>query len=959
MLHLGSSQKSPAASSRPPRRFFPVDPAILVLLVAPLIAIYPLLPAGIPATADGPLHLIRSVEFDAILRSGILYPRWAPDLAFGYGYPLFNYYAPLFYYLMEIPHVLGASFELALKLVIFACYFVYGFAMYWWIRPLLGSGPALVAGIAYTFFPFRFHETYVQGDYPQFLAWAIAPFAFGAIYRLFAAEHLKFQNALVLILTLAAILLTHNISALWLAPALTGYTGALAIQTATGRDFSTALRRVAAAAGCATLACGLTAYFWLPALAEQGVVQLNRLRTDDYNVRHSFIDVATLLTPPRVVDQTAANAPLYLHLGWGHLALALLTVPLLIVPLAIGRSKFLRTLPTAFLTHVVFGWALLLITAWLTLPPSDVVWRHLALFAYTQFPWRVLQLSALGLAILAATASCLAIRAVASRKMRTIGDPFALILGAALIIVVVPSLVYLYPHTPFLVSGALTPADVTAFERNGGAVGTTSTGEYYPLDVTSRPTAPLPSDFRTTGRLDRAQLPTGSQVSFTPLSGDGERYALSLPTPTTLHFNLIRFPGWQAWIDGNLVPTRPSSGQGLLLVDAPAGSHTLTLQFVDTPPRRAGWLIALASALVLAGVGIGVRLGMPRGSPAVATAGEPRRETDRLVVPWRAAGGLSGVLLVLLVLRVWSPPFYTMVFARRSPLNAVIGAQHTSNVRFGDSIELIGYDLSSTSVRPGGQLKVTLYWRALKPLTVNYRSLAMIARVGDQGLLAQDDRVHPGGIPTSSWRTDHYIIDEHTITIPKNAPEMVYQVQVALYDPNTLAHLPVDGLSGSAAGQAILQQIHVLGPAPNRADFRDAGSPVFGGKITLLGYQVNGQQFKPGQDLRVTLLWQANGPIGKNYTVFVHLIDARQNQGAGQDNPPHNGQYPTSDWLPGEQIEDTYTVHLPPKLAAGDYHLAIGLYDPKTMDRLMATSPSWKDTRSQLDLDLPIRITSP
>ncbi|HEX5417333.1 MAG TPA: hypothetical protein VFZ25_16835, partial [Chloroflexota bacterium] len=560
---------------------------------------------------------------------------------------------------------------------------------------------------------------------------------------------------------------------------------------------------------------------------------------------------------------------------------------------------------------------------------------------------------------LAAEATYLALRVLASQKWPRLGEGSAIVIGIALVALVVPSLVYLYPKAPFLVTGTLTPADVTTFERASGAVGTTSTGEYYPVGVTDRPTTPLPADFHASGRLARASLPVGARANFAPLSGDGEEYTLWMPTPGTLRFNLIRFAGWQAWLDGAPVATRASAGEGLLLVDVPAGSHTLTVRFVDTPPRQEGWILALASALILASIGVGMKFRAFAGVRSIPAApGETgRTPTFPAAISWRGALGLGAVLLVFLALRVTSPPFYDAVFARRSPLDAVIAAGHTSDVRFANAVELVGYDLSPASARPGQQLTVTLYWRALAPLTVDYRSLAMIARVGDQGLLTQDDRVHPGGIPTRTWRTDHYVVDQHTITIPANAPPMVYQLQVALYNPRTGAHLPVDGLTGSAAGQAILQRIYVAGPTPNRAEFRDAGTPLFGGAIKLLGYRVSSQQFKPGQDLQVTLLWQAAGPIDKDYTVFVHLIDARQNQGAGQDNPPLNGQYPTSAWLSGEEIADTYTIHLPPTLAAGDYHLAIGIYDPHTLDRLTATSPDWKDTRSQLDLDdFPIRI---
>src|SRR5579884_1136880 len=198
-------------------------PSVLLPLLAAALAIYPLLPPGIPSTADGPLHLIRMAEFDAVLRSGVLYPRWAPDLAFGYGYPLFNYYAPLFYYLAEIPHLLGASFELAFKLTIYLAFALYAVATYWWLRPALGETAAAVAGVAYVLVPFRFHEAYMQGDYPQFLALALAPLALGALDRVFTANRLTSRHVVALTLALCAILLVHNISTLWMAPALAGY----------------------------------------------------------------------------------------------------------------------------------------------------------------------------------------------------------------------------------------------------------------------------------------------------------------------------------------------------------------------------------------------------------------------------------------------------------------------------------------------------------------------------------------------------------------------------------------------------------------------------------------------------------------------------------------------------------------------------------------------------------------
>lgn len=51
---------------------------LIILLTFP--AVFPLLHSGLPPTHDGKYHVIRFYEFYKNLASGVLYPRWAPDL---------------------------------------------------------------------------------------------------------------------------------------------------------------------------------------------------------------------------------------------------------------------------------------------------------------------------------------------------------------------------------------------------------------------------------------------------------------------------------------------------------------------------------------------------------------------------------------------------------------------------------------------------------------------------------------------------------------------------------------------------------------------------------------------------------------------------------------------------------------------------------------------------------------
>ncbi|MEW5989028.1 MAG: hypothetical protein AB1791_20575, partial [Chloroflexota bacterium] len=77
-----------------------LDPGYLVVVAICLMALWPFLSRpGLPQETDAELHIFRLAELSRLVRGGVVYPRWAPHFYYGYGYPIFNYYAPLTYYL--------------------------------------------------------------------------------------------------------------------------------------------------------------------------------------------------------------------------------------------------------------------------------------------------------------------------------------------------------------------------------------------------------------------------------------------------------------------------------------------------------------------------------------------------------------------------------------------------------------------------------------------------------------------------------------------------------------------------------------------------------------------------------------------------------------------------------------------------------------------------------------------
>ena len=144
------------------------DPYILLVLLFSLFTIGPLLQPGYMWDAHDARHSVYFLfEFDQGIRDGILYPRWQPDFAFGYGYPFFNIYGPLASYLGEAFRLLGWDFVAAVKMVFALSVVCSGLAMYGFAKQILGRRGGLVAAVAYMVIPYRLVDLYVRPPWPN------------------------------------------------------------------------------------------------------------------------------------------------------------------------------------------------------------------------------------------------------------------------------------------------------------------------------------------------------------------------------------------------------------------------------------------------------------------------------------------------------------------------------------------------------------------------------------------------------------------------------------------------------------------------------------------------------------------------------------------------------------------------------------------------------------------------
>lgn len=122
-----------------------------------------------------------------------------------------------------------------------------------------------------------------------------------------------------------------------------------------------------------------------------------------------------------------------------------------------------------------------------------------------------------------------------------------------------------------------------------------------------------------------------------------------------------------------------------------------------------------------------------------------------------------------------------------------------------------------------------------------------------------------------------------------------------------------------------------------------AGDALLGEQIRLASYALSAQEITSGDVLQLQLTWQAERQPDANYTVFVQLLDSRDQVVAQRDAPPGGGDAPTSDWQAGDEIVDNHGVLVPHGTAPGDYRLILGMYSPESGERLQVGEQDYID----------------
>ncbi len=555
--------------------FIPHPSSFLLLLAFSVFALAPLTAPGYFSSAHDARHSVYFLQmFDMSMRDGAWFPRWATDMVFGYGYPLWLILAPIPFFVGEAFHLVGFDFVSAVKIVDGLAILFSALTMYLFASRVLGRNAALVAAVAYVYLPYHLVDLYVRAAQAELVAYVFPPLVFWAFHELAATKSARYIP--IAALAYAGLVLSHMQTAVLFTPIIGLYVLFLLVSSAqesSERMRTAAFRFVLSAFLAIVLALGLAAIFLLPVLVEQKYLTTEPLIGGFFSYRSHFLNANQLLSPFWDYGYAGEN-------GTDQFSLQLGLIPTLLGILALFA---LRQARAAIRPHIAFFAAITLSIVFLMLPISAPLWEPFAaIVAYAQFPWRLLILCVFALAFLAGAA----LEAFPDQA-HELAPALAVIL-----LFVTANYAQTEPQHTDAVFNYQTQMEFEVKDREllGDTVWMTGA---RPQD------SPLVAQYVSGAMLQKAvALDEGAAITTLQHGGQSDQVRVEASAPTRVLFLTRYFPGWTSTIDNQPAAVEPYGEQGLILVRVPAGAHDVKIRFEDTQPRQIGAIITALSLLV-------------------------------------------------------------------------------------------------------------------------------------------------------------------------------------------------------------------------------------------------------------------------------------------------------------------------------------------------------------------------
>jgi hypothetical protein len=883
------------------QRFSKFDWGIIAALLLPLITALPTWGNGIAAGADVEVHVHRIHAITLALQHGILYPRWIPYLHLGYGYPIFNFYAPGYAYFTALFELAGLHITNAYNLVQTLAWSFGSVGMYLLARRFLPAPAALLAAALWTYAPSRLYEVWWQGSLAQIVAASFMPYLMLGVVK--TAHEPNLRRILSIALPFAALILTHTpmmyISAIYAAP--------LAFAAPiwySKNDIRGILKRWLTIGAGFTLGIGLAAIFLIPTLLELKYVIISQGIDETFNyLNDQFLPLSEIFLLPRLIDSTDLYLDFPRTLGLVGGILSLLGIPALVMRKQWGLL-LLSIIGLGFTVFMLLNQSLFL---WLTIPG----------FANLRFPGRLLRIGAMLIGMLGG-ASLL----ILPKRYQIAG----MFVGIALAIAQIMPLIK--PYDVWLNWQNISALDEVEHELRDRTWGTVSYNEFNPiwgetiaLDTPTSNERFIEHPFQL--RLYGQDIAATNWEGFWQENITDDTLLITSDQARAVRFRQYYFPGWQATVNGEPVEIYPDDELGLIAVDLSAGEHTVTLKYVGTPLQRVATGISLVSVVIAFAL-------------FVVDKSEPKPVSQEALNSKVAISILLAVMGFTLFNQLVIQP--NGWFKYQSPVTQPRYMETALNIPFGDDIVLLGYTLHEDSISPDNPLQIDLYWHTPTGTEVNYRPQVQLVNLTQTSAWAVSNPLQPYAGETSTFTPDRFARDPHSLRLNNaDTPPYVGRFMVQLFGPDGALTL-ADGTNRLLLDSLIRIETASMQVA-NLLNYQLADvAELYCASVT-----------KSENQFLLDLYWHITGETERELVVMVHGLNAAKELVENGDGVPFAGDYPSIFWREGQTLREIRTLPYNPDVET----IAVALYTRDTVERLPVT----RENESVQDNQILLNIT--
>ncbi len=539
------------------------------LLILSIPASLPLLSAGFYEPHD--LHHFADIyQMIRAFQSGQLPPRLGPDFSFGYGYPLFNFYYLMPFYLGSFFFFLFGSITASFKLVFLVCIISSVLGMYLFLREFTGKWGATVGSILFLYTPYRAVQIYVRGAMGEALALSLLPLVLWGITRIIRNPNNKNLMAGVSLIT-ATFILSHN------------YLWALSFPWILLLIIFLMAKRGGKRPGkslmfTGLLSIGLTAYWWLPALLENKLVAS---KTPFPLIDH-FPFIKQLIIPSWGYGSSVWGPGDEISFQIGLINLFVLAFFALLL---IFKQKLFRKKGFYFPLWALIGF---LASVLMMNSRTYFIWKIIPFHNFIQFPWRLLVFTTLFSSVLAAI-----IVDLVSKK----GQKFAgiLVIGTSMAL----TFNYFQPSKIFYKTDNNYLARLFSDRTLEGKKETIS-DEYlnYSEDylLLSKWTDKRPSNLPES----KIQASANAEIKLIKeINPTHWQAKVEAKQATKIIFHSYYFPGWFAKLDGKNTEISAAKPYGQIELQLSKGEHEVEFFWKETPLRKVSDLISLLSLILV------------------------------------------------------------------------------------------------------------------------------------------------------------------------------------------------------------------------------------------------------------------------------------------------------------------------------------------------------------------------